>query len=156
MDLVPMSQESFEVYIERLIVEYADDKLRAGNWPAEIAQKRSREDIMKLLPQGTATEGQALYELFVPDETEAAGVLWLTAVEDAGVRKAFIYDLWIRPDLRRRGLATQAMLQSEAWVRSQGLDVISLHVFGHNQAALDLYNKLGYQATNINMTKRLS
>ena len=32
---------------------------------------------------------------------------------------------------------------------------IQLHVFGHNSGARALYRKLGYEETNVIMTKRL-
>jgi ribosomal protein S18 acetylase RimI-like enzyme len=48
------------------------------------------------------------------------------------------------------------MLALEARVISMGLDVISLHVFGHNRAARSLYEKLGYETTNVYMSKKLS
>ena len=37
----------------------------------------------------------------------------------------------------------------------QGLETLALHVFGHNPGARALYEKLGYEITNINMAKHL-
>jgi ribosomal protein S18 acetylase RimI-like enzyme len=156
MNLKPMSRASFELYLERLIVEFAEDKVGAGNWSEEAALTRSRDEITKLLTDGLSTPGHALFDLTLPDEKEAVGVLWLSSIEDNGARQGFIYDVWIRPDLRRKGLGTTAMMEAERWARSQGLTSLGLHVFGHNQAALALYEKLGYVITNINMTKQLS
>jgi len=156
MKLVPMAQERFQEYIDRLIVAYADDKQRAGNWPSQIALERSREEVLKLLSSGPATDGQDLFELMLPEESEPVGVLWLAVVDDAGVPKGFVYDLWIRPDLRRRGLGTMAMHEAETWARAKSLGFLSLHVFGHNPEALALYEKLGYQITNINLSKPLA
>ena len=67
----------------------------------------------------------------------------------------FIYDLRIYDEYQRRGYARQAMLALETKVRELGLDTISLHVFGHNHAAKALYDQLGYEVTNINMSKKL-
>jgi len=156
MDLRPMSQASYDVYLERLIVEYAEDKVGSGNWPEDGALARSRDETTRLLVDGVSTPGHALFDLIVPDEEEAVGVLWLGIIEDGGARKGFIYDIWIRPDLRRRGLGTTAMLEAERWARSLGLTSLGLHVFGHNQAALSLYEKLEYAITDLNMTKQLS
>jgi ribosomal protein S18 acetylase RimI-like enzyme len=155
MNLVPMSRDRFVIYLERLITEYADDKVRAGNWAEEGAEARSRDEIMGLLPQGVATPGHTLFDVTLPEQEEPVGVLWLCALDEGGNRKAFIYDLRIRPDLRRQGLGTQALAHAEAWARSQGLASIALHVFGHAAEAVALYRKAGYQATNILMTKRL-
>lgn len=156
MRLVPMSPSTFDAFVERLTGEYADDKVRSGNWPEEDALERSRTQIAKLLPQGVETENQALFELASDDEDDAVGALWLAVIDDAGTRKGFIYDLWIRPDVRRRGLGRQAMREAEAWARAQGLEALSLHVFGENSAALSLYQNSGYRITNINMTKTLT
>ena len=156
MDLRPMSQASCEVYLERLIVEYAEDKVSAGNWPEGDALRRSRDEVTKLLADGVSTPGHALFELTLPEEKEPVGVLWLSIMEDNGARKGFVFDVWIRPDLRRQGLGTRAMMEAERWARSQGLNSLGLHVFGHNRAALALYKKLGYVITNLNMTKPLS
>jgi ribosomal protein S18 acetylase RimI-like enzyme len=156
MQLQPMSPDHYAVYFEQLVVDYADDKVRAGNWPADSALERSRDEITKLLPNGPSTPNHALFYLTVPDQEAPVGILWLSTVGDAGLRQAFIYDLWIRPDLRGGGLGKQAMTEAEAWARSHGLDRLSLHVFGHNTLALELYKKLGYVMTNVNMTKRLA
>jgi ribosomal protein S18 acetylase RimI-like enzyme len=37
-----------------------------------------------------------------------------------------------------------------------GLAGIALHVFGHNQSARALYEKLGYAPTNLNLYKPLA
>lgn len=156
MKLVAMSQGYFDAFLERVIVEYADDKVRSGNWPKDGALERSRIEILKLLSEGLETESQALFELMVPGEDEPAGAIWLASVERNGIRFGFVYDLWIRPDLRRKGLGVQAMQGAEAWTKALGLEALALHVFGHNPEALSLYQKLGYRITDINMTKALS
>jgi len=43
----------------------------------------------------------------------------------------------------------------ETLVRGMGMSAISLHVFGHNTAARALYGKLGFETTNVLMTKRI-
>ena len=57
---------------------------------------------------------------------------------------------------QRRGYATEAFAALEGEARSRGLAGIGLHVFGHNPGARALYEKLGYEATNINMFKRVA
>ena len=45
-----------------------------------------------------------------------------------------------------------------SWQSSEalGFDTIALHVSGHNQAGRALYEKMGYEITNINMAKKLT
>ena len=87
---------------------------------------------------------------------QAVGTLWFVAKDRAGRRIAFIYDIYIAPEHRRRGHAFQAFQDVELEVLRLGLTGIALHVFGHNQAARALYEKLGYAPTNINMFKSIA
>jgi ribosomal protein S18 acetylase RimI-like enzyme len=68
---------------------------------------------------------------------------------------AFIYDIIIFEEYRRRGYGEATMLAVEEKVREQGLNSIALHVFGHNHAAKTLYEKIGYEITDINMMKKV-
>lgn len=47
------------------------------------------------------------------------------------------------------------MLLLEEKVKKLGLKHIGLHVFGHNTAAVQLYNSLDYDTTSIMMEKAL-
>ncbi len=58
-------------------------------------------------------------------------------VADVGVMVADGY--------RRRGIGRALMESAEAWARSVGVRKIELHVFPHNEAALTLYERLGYR-----------
>jgi ribosomal protein S18 acetylase RimI-like enzyme len=69
---------------------------------------------------------------------------------------AFVYNIEVYPDFRRRGYAEAAMKELEVVARRMGAETIRLHVFGHNAAARPLYVKLGYEPTNIVMAKSLT
>ncbi|HEU5369826.1 MAG TPA: GNAT family N-acetyltransferase, partial [Ktedonobacterales bacterium] len=66
------------------------------------------------------------------------------------------YDVRIDEAFRRRGYASQAFLELEHKARNLGAARISLHVFGNNHAAIDMYTKLGYEPTNVLMAKTLA
>jgi len=54
-----------------------------------------------------------------------------------------------------RALATAAFAALEGEARARGLAGIGLHVFGHNPGARALYEKLGYETTNLHMFKKV-
>lgn len=85
---------------------------------------------------------------------EPVGQLWIQA-RKTPKPIAFIYNIEIFPEFRRRGYAEQAMKRLEEEARRLVLEGIRLHVFGHNTAARPLYQKLGYVATNVMMFKGL-
>ena len=155
IDLVPMTPEEFALYLERLVVAYAADKVRAGNWTSDESVRRSREECQALLPMGPDTPGQHLYRILDTETGERVGVVWLAEDTRKLSPTGFIYDLEVEAPYRRRGFATRAMLALEVKARALGLDTIGLHVFGFNREARALYEKLGYEITNINMSKAL-
>lgn len=154
--LVPISEPEFRAWLEKAVVEYAEDKLRSGNWSAADALQRSEREFAELLPAGRASPNQHIFSIQDQDLAANVGVLWF-AVSDRGTRRsAFVYDFVIFEEFRRRGYATQALRALEEKVKELGIDTIGLHVFGHNHAARALYEKMGYVVTNVNMSKDLS
>lgn len=155
MKLVPMTQAEFDAWLEQDIRVYAGEKIRAGAWQAAEALDRSRQEHLRLLPDGPATKDHYLYTLVDESSGVSVGMLWVARVERGGKPIAFLNDIKIDEQFRGRGYGKQAMLALEDTARGLGLDTIGLHVFGHNTIARDLYLKVGYQITDYNMEKKL-
>jgi ribosomal protein S18 acetylase RimI-like enzyme len=154
--LVPMSQDEFEVYLESAVDHYAQEHVRTGNWSPEQARRLSEDSYHSLLPDGVATPNQYLFTIEDQALGEKVGMLWFAVEERAGAPRAFLYDIRIEEACRRRGYGTEALRALEAKVRELRLAMIELHVFGHNDAARAMYEKLGYQVTDLRMSKTLS
>jgi ribosomal protein S18 acetylase RimI-like enzyme len=153
--LTPMSRFAYESYREASARGYADDNVAAGRWPEEGALQRSYDSFDELLPQGTDTPDNYLFDIRDEAANAIVGVLWFAVVEKKGIKSAFVYDIEIWPEFRRQGHARRAFVALEALVAELGLTDIGLHVFGHNVGAQTLYRSLGYGITGINMLKRL-
>lgn len=154
--LQPMSLAEFQVYLERSVAEYADDKVKAGNWPQEGALERSRQEFNKYLPQGLDTPENFLRTLIDRETGAPVGMIWYAPLPGSTDSTWFIYDFYVNPEQRRRGYAAQALAALEDHARVQSIKAIALHVFGHNTAARALYEKMGYEITNINMVKKVA
>jgi len=153
--LRPMTEAAFQRYCERAVVDYAEENVAAGRWPAEGALERSQQDHDRLLPEGLATPGQHLFSIHDTAHGTEVGNLWLAVTEHPGGRSGYIYDVAIAPEHRRRGHAKAAFVALEAVARELGLGDIGLHVFAHNDGAQALYRALGYQVTGLNMRKAM-
>jgi RimJ/RimL family protein N-acetyltransferase len=153
--LVPMTDLDFQGWLVGAVKEYAGEKVKSGNWPAADAQKRSEAEFKKYLPEGPATKNAYMYSILDEALDVKVGMIWFTVFDDMAKPYAFILDLRIYDEFQRKGYGSQAMQAVEEKVKELGLDTVSLHVFGHNHAARALYEKLGYEITNINMTKKL-
>jgi ribosomal protein S18 acetylase RimI-like enzyme len=150
-----MSEEAYADYLDAATAGYAEDNVASGRWPAEGALERARADFAESLPHGLHTPDNYLYEIRATETGPTVGVLWFAVQEKNGLRVAFVYDIEVKREFRRRGHATAAFIQMESLVRDLGLTGIGLHVFGRNTTAQDLYRKLGYDITGVNMLKKL-
>ena len=148
--LEPLQQQDFELFLEHEIGEYANDHVRNGNWPAEGAIERSRKEFENLLPDGIHSRDQYLWSI-VDEAGNKIGVLWVQVKE----QKAFIYDFIIDEAFRGKGYGKQALAAMDEKLKSMDVESVGLHVFGDNITAQELYKKMGYQITDIQMKKEL-
>lgn len=86
------------------------------------------------------------------------GCLWMgTAIDQiTGLRYAHIFLLYVKPSHRSQGIATTLLQQAQVWAQARGDRQIGLQVFLHNQPALNLYQRLGFQPQSLLMTKSLN
>jgi len=153
LKLIPMTATEYEVFLERTIPEYAEDKIRAGVWAESEALEQSRREFSADLPQGLQTKNQYLYTLY--NGTQAVGLIWLRANMDRPMKSGFVLELYVDEKQRGKGYGRQAMLLIEQRARELGLKSIGLHVFGPNEIARHLYESIGYEVTSVNMSKTI-
>ena len=148
-----MSAERYVSWNERLIVEFAKEKVDSGNWPAEGAVERSAKENARDLPRGLGTTGHDIFVGLV--EGEEVGVLWLFTDPQPQVPETMIYDIEIAEEHRGKGLGRELLTAAEEWCADHSIGVLKLHVFGHNTTATNLYESAGFEITNLNMAKRI-
>lgn len=154
--LRPMRSESFPAYLEAAVIGYARENIAAGRWPEARAMERSREDILALLPHGVDTPDQHLFEILKGEDGPLVGFLWCAIQRRHGACTAFLYDIEVKPGFRRKGHASRALRALEEIAAALGATAMGLNVFNSNPGAGDLYRKLGYLPTNVNMRKPLA
>ncbi|HDJ25963.1 MAG TPA: GNAT family N-acetyltransferase [Candidatus Bathyarchaeota archaeon] len=70
-------------------------------------------------------------------------------------RRAVIYDLYVKPEWRRKGVATRLMGAALERLKAKGIDLVTVSVAASNQVAFKLYKKLGFQEFMLTLFKRL-
>ncbi len=151
--LKPMSDFDFHQFLDFSIDSYAEEKVKAGNWKENEAYEKSKHEFNRLLPDGHHTTDHLLYSIIDTDSDAKVGSLWVHCkVED---KEAFIYEFAVDEDHQGKGYGTRAIQELEQILQDQGMNGLSLHVFGHNNKAIRLYERLGFETTNINMKKSL-
>jgi ribosomal protein S18 acetylase RimI-like enzyme len=153
--LEPMTQARYDAWLEATVRDYAAEKLASGNYPDDgTSLERSKAEFDALLPQGLATPGHVICSM-VDDEGRDVGYLWFTEEDRPPGRVAYIYDIAVDPEFRRRGHAQVALASVENYALEHGCVGVMLHVFGNNTGARALYLKSGYEETNVLMLKRV-
>jgi GNAT superfamily N-acetyltransferase len=151
--LEPMSAERYVSWKAALIASYAEEKVRAGNWPEEGSLERSAAECAKELPDGLDSVG---HDIFIGTvDGQEIGFLWLFTNPELSPPETFIFDIEVDAEHQGKGYGRGLLEAGERWCIGRGVTAMKLHVFGFNTTAIKLYETSGYEITNLNMTKRL-
>lgn len=148
-----MNEEEFKRYISYAIEDYAKDKIASGNWNEDEAIDLSIKSFEEELPKGEKTENNYMFSIFHNDIL--IGMIWFLQKSPATPNEGFIYDFVIFEHYQGKGYGKKAMKEVEIIAKELGINKIGLHVFGHNKIARGLYEKMGYEITNIKMSKTI-
>ncbi len=154
-ELRKMDSAEFSNYMNSAVINYAAEKQKAEGLTEEAAGKIAKESYAKLLPEGLESKDQFLFTVIEESTLEPVGFFWMAKKLNGVKPYAFIYDIELIPEKRGQGLGKLLMQAVENEVRKLGCVSIGLHVFGHNAAAVSLYEKSGFETTSRMMKKDL-
>lgn len=154
MKLVSMSQTDYDVWYPRCRKQYILDKMRANGLTEKEAEDTADKDFERLIPEGLATKDNYFFSMKMDDGT-VVGYAWFIVQGSSANRKAFICDIVVEEEFRGKGFGRKAMTDLETEAKKLGLVEMGLHVFAFNHTAIGLYRSLGYQATDLVMSKRI-
>ncbi|MFF0374021.1 GNAT family N-acetyltransferase [Actinoplanes missouriensis] len=146
--LEPMTEDQYQPWRSEDEAHFTQSLTASGQSPQEAAGNAA-DTYKDLLPQGFATPDNHFWYAF--DGDRRVGFLWIKVTRGT----AFIYNIAVEPDVRRRGYGRAIMLAAEDWCRDNGVTRIGLHVFAHNTGARALYEQLGFVETGRRMAKDL-
>lgn len=148
MTLQPMTPPEFALWKDQFVREWADDLARVDELPVAEAVRRAERALAEQLPEGVATKDHWLFTLC--EAGRRVGTLWYSRTKDGA---AFLDDVTIAPDERRKGHGRTALALLEADAKARGCRRVVLNVYGHNPGALALYEQAGYATKRREMAK---
>jgi len=151
-----MDEEEFRASLSRAIARHARDAVSRGVWTAAEADAASISEFDQLLPRGWTTPGFHFRKVVQEQDGATVGETWFNVRKLGGKVQLWIDWLWVDPDRRRQGIATEALRLLEEEARNAGADRMGLHVLADNTAAIELYTRLGYTSTSVRMTRPLN
>jgi ribosomal protein S18 acetylase RimI-like enzyme len=156
VELAFITEDDFQAYLMASVEVYAREKTRTGDWSEAESLNLSRKTFSNLLPEGRETKDNFLFSIVDVDNGSKVGVIWAGIGASSPVNGAWVWDLIIFEEFRRRGYAADALRKLEKFLAARGVARISLHVFAHNRPALHLYEKSGFSILDMTMSKSIT
>ena len=147
MRLEPLSAAEYEVFTDSQVVEYENQKVRAGHWRREDARELSRHVIEGFLPRNGPATGHRVWKA-IDDSDRRVASIWVgpPPVKTLNVpTKRWLYQITVEPDARGRGYGRTTLAAAEAILAGEGVMELYLNVFRWNTVARALYDSAGYE-----------
>jgi ribosomal protein S18 acetylase RimI-like enzyme len=106
---------------------------------------RTDDEWATRLSQGASSAHQL--PLLGEVDSEPAGLAWVRLNDEAGENAAHVYQMWVAPNHRRRGVGRALLDAAVDWARSVGASALVLHVTSGNSEAARLYEAAGFAPT---------
>lgn len=110
---------------------------------------KSRIEFFQSIPSSdffeVALDGQKIVAFHLVKKTPYFGNLEIASV----------ITLWVDPEYRRQGIATELKKRGETWAKSIGLEHIQTAVHESNMAMFELNQAQGYEVVQIKLRKKI-
>ena len=147
--LSPLNEQEFQDYMAFMISDHAREITKNFNLTLQAALEESEMMMSDLWKDGLLTEGQYLYNIVDSKTYEKVGILWYGLIPE--INQAYVYHIFIDDLHRRKGYGKKTLEIFQSMLKQSGIESIGLSVFGKNEAAYQLYKKLGYKNTRVSM-----
>ncbi len=161
--LVRLGDAKYADFAERQVIEYAGQRVHAGEWTAEEALGCAREALAELLADSLRVNGHVFLEGVRVDGT-CVGWIWVAPAPaflgDDYERKRWLSQITVDEAQRKRGYGRALLSALHHWLEAQGVEELWLRVYNWNDAARRLYARAGYELvrqfpTDAHLRKRL-
>ncbi len=151
--LAPMSEAQFAEYLELILPDYAAERAAADHISLDAAEQYAWQQYVTLLPEGRNTPSHILLAIAHRDSHASMGGVWLSF--DIENKTAFLYNISVSSQYRRRGVATATLGLLAEIARESGCVTLGLNVFSSNEGAMALYRRCGFAPVSMYWNKAL-
>jgi mycothiol synthase len=145
VELVPLNDEQCEAFIVDDLADYAAQLMRDEGLDRAAAAAKAHEFEPTLRREHADAFRLGHRRFTAVGANRVVGWLWVTPDEGHACRSVFLYQLTVRPGLRRRGYGAAMLSALERLLAGDGIVELRLNVFDGNQPAKMLYRRAGYR-----------
>jgi ribosomal protein S18 acetylase RimI-like enzyme len=84
-----------------------------------------------------------------------AGYMLVSVYNNIWSKYGYIEDIFVKKEFRKKGIATQLVLEFLNYVKSNKINKVYLSVNLKNNNAINLYKKIGFEITKYNMEMKI-
>ena len=143
MQLAAINPAEVEGFLAGALARFVDDLVAAGELGRADAEARTKALLAGILPRGAATPGPHFRRMRAGGAP--VGFVWFAEQLGETPPRIYIYDIIVDDAARGRGHGTAALALVEEEARARGARQVMLSVFTHNEGAVRLYERLGYE-----------
>jgi len=153
LTLLEMTTAEFARRRAPMIHQHAESLAVYSGVALRQAVTRAERETAKSLPDGPTTPGHLLRTAWV-DGTEV-GWVWASLPGHAAAEMAWIDEIMVDEKYRRRGYGRAIMEAIESELIDLGVPRLGLNVFGFNDVARRMYERLGFEVTRQQRARSL-
>jgi ribosomal protein S18 acetylase RimI-like enzyme len=109
-----MTKAQFSEFMEVILSPYVAERAAADHVSTDVAERYARDQHARLLADGHLTAGHRFLRIVSTNNNQPVGGVWLWI--DVGNKQAFLYNITVFPQYRRRGFASDALALVEQTV----------------------------------------
>ncbi|WP_339899552.1 GNAT family N-acetyltransferase [uncultured Gilvimarinus sp.] len=124
-----------------------------GEWNSDHSY--SEESVVRAV-EDLQNSVHACYVVLARNEkNKLVGMHWVKLESRCDEKFGNVASLWVHPNYRRQGVATQLKELAETWLRDHGATEIRTQVYMENRKMRALNEKLGYKVKLVGMAKSI-
>lgn len=148
LKLEKMDRKSYQDYRKESLARIVNDYVGSGYYKKEEAARMAEELFMDMLPRGTNTPGQFLYN--ITHNKEKIGILWYGVMNK---EYGYINDFFINEE--HRDLENETLKLLEEHARNNGVKSLEVSAYA-NTPKMSLFESRGYKPYFVRLLKKIS
>ena len=123
----------------------------------QLDKEKWTKQILEVFEKFSKRETDRIF--VAEDESHAfLGYLWIGEGSNmmTGLKHGYVYDVFVKEEYRGRGIGRILLEKAESYCREKRYSRILLMVSVGNQAAISLYDNMGFKAEQTYMAKTLN